>query len=181
MSSLLLGPLKRYVGELLRSYLSTYIIGIELEAIGFFGSEVILNDLELATDALNCLLPLESPIELASGFVKSLRIYIPWTAILSAPVSITLDTVEVVARGRRHSSSAGPGTAASGPAASAIPDWLLGTLTRIAGNATVSAMNVIVRLQHADVECTLTMQVSRCAWTILLQRASLYSADPDCL
>lgn len=67
MASLLLAPLKHYISSLLRSYLGTYVIGVELDAIGFFGSEICLNDVELNTEALNVLLPRESPLVLLRG------------------------------------------------------------------------------------------------------------------
>jgi hypothetical protein len=165
MSFIILGPLKRYIGELLRTYLSTYIKGIEVDEIGFLGSEIILNDVELAVEAINALLPSDSPLVLSSGFVKSLKIGIPWTSILSTPVSVALDTVEVVLCGRRngaHEQAEVPQPPA------ALPDWLMSTISRIVGNATLLASNVIVRLQQADIECTFTMQ-----------QASLISADPS--
>lgn len=46
MASLLMAPLKHYIGSLLRSYLGTFVVGVELDALGFLGSEIVLNDVE---------------------------------------------------------------------------------------------------------------------------------------
>jgi len=101
-----------------------------------------------------------------TGFVKTLRIGIPWASLLSSPVTVLLDTIEVVlARGQGGAAHAPQAQSLSTP--STLPDWLLSTLTRVVSNVTLTLSNVIVRVQHAGVECTLT-----------LQRAHVASADP---
>ena len=122
----------------------------------------------VATDALNALVP-NSPLVLLRGFVKTLRIGIPWASLMSSPVTVSLDTIEVVlARGHFQGEGAPPqppeASALPQPAVpSALPDWLLQMLTRVLANVTLTLSNVIVRVQHAGVEVTLTLQRAHAA------------------
>ena len=56
MASLIAGaigaPLKRYITQVLHSYLKEYIKDIELESIGVLGSDLVLQNLELRLDVL---------------------------------------------------------------------------------------------------------------------------------
>lgn len=123
----------------------------------------------MATEAINALIPCDSPVVLRRGFVKTLRIGIPWASLLSVPVTVSLDTIEVVlerGQGGGAADQQGAGPLPPAPASSALPDWIRQTLTRVLANVSLTLSNVICRVQHAGVECTLT-----------LQRAHVASAD----
>lgn len=49
----LYGPLKRTVTALLQSYLAYYLKDIQLEGLGFLGSELVLHNVDLKEDAFN--------------------------------------------------------------------------------------------------------------------------------
>ena len=53
------------------------------------------------------------PITFRRGFVREIRIHIPWLTLQSEPISVTIDTVELVAS--LHSPDAAAAAAAAGP------------------------------------------------------------------
>ena len=171
MASLLLGPVKRYLTELLVSQLSRYLEGVVLEGIGFLGSDLVLNNVELRVSAFNELLPAGAALRLRRGFAKELRVHIPWTALFSAPIEVRLETIECilspvdvhdVAGGSPLSASRSPkpspapataspaAAAAGGSGSSSIPEWLQSRISRILGNATLRVNNLILKLVHGD-------------------------------
>ena len=89
------GPVRHALQAYLQSSLGRYIKGIQLEGLGLLG-DIVTNNLELNLDALRDLLPASLPFEFTRGFVRELRITIPWTSLFGTPIHVRLDTVEVV-------------------------------------------------------------------------------------
>jgi hypothetical protein len=52
MLDILSSPLRGYIAQTLQYYLSKYIEGIQLEGLGIFGGDLVLNDLEIKRDVL---------------------------------------------------------------------------------------------------------------------------------
>ncbi|KAJ0399633.1 hypothetical protein ATCC90586_007006 [Pythium insidiosum] len=60
MLDLLSSPLRGYIAQNLQFYLSKYIEGIQLEGIGLFGGDLVLNDLEIKRHVLVPKTPMHS-------------------------------------------------------------------------------------------------------------------------
>ncbi|CAK9101913.1 Vacuolar protein sorting-associated protein 13B (Cohen syndrome protein 1 homolog), partial [Durusdinium trenchii] len=95
----LLGPLRRYLTQSLEASLSKYIRNINIETIGV-GGVIVLRDLELRLGALQRSLKIPLTFEFARGFIKELKIQIPWTKLLSQPVHISVSTIEIILTAR---------------------------------------------------------------------------------
>jgi vacuolar protein sorting-associated protein 13B len=87
------------VASLVQSSLDRYIKNIRREDfnLSIWGGDVALRNVEIRLDAVQRdFLPLlPSGLHLESGIIKELLIHIPWTSLGSAPVVITLNTVEL--------------------------------------------------------------------------------------
>lgn len=165
MSSLLdIGvPLRSALTAVLQTYLSTYIRDIQLDGIGLLG-DVVLHNLELRLDALQELLPPSLPFTFTRGFVRELRISIPWTSLTSTPIHIRVDTVEVVATTREDAALAAaraggkggapvaPAPPAPAPAApSTLPEWIQSRIMRVLANIRLTMTNVVLKYRHRHV------------------------------
>ena len=164
MTELLLRPLKRYLTDILVSNLSTYLEGVELEGLGILSSDVVLSNVELRVDALNALLPAETALHLRRGFAKELRLHIPWTSLLSAPIEIQLDTVECIlspttsTAAQHRPSRQRQDHKPAPPPPSALPEWIQSRITRIVANATVRVRNLIIKLRHGDTDVVASLR-----------------------
>ena len=77
-----LGPLKRFIATTLQAQLSKYIVDVQLEELGLLGGDVVLENLELRHDVLQRVLGDKAPeFKLARGYIRELRIKIPWTQL----------------------------------------------------------------------------------------------------
>ena len=62
--------------------------------ISIWGGDVVLHDLELQEEALDFL---ELPVQVKRGYLKTLRLNIPWSSIGSSPSIVELDGLYCVA------------------------------------------------------------------------------------
>ncbi|POM65410.1 Vacuolar protein sorting-associated protein, partial [Phytophthora palmivora] len=92
----LLSPLRGYIAQNLQFYLSKYIEDIQLEGLGLFGGDLVLNDLEIKRHVLRESLEIPSSFDFSRGFIRELRIHIPWTQLLSQPIEVKLYTIELI-------------------------------------------------------------------------------------
>lgn len=98
-------PVRNYVASLLVSALSKYIIGIEVNcilvfymlyiALGILSQELNLQNVELNLSSLEEDLGISIPFVIKSSFAKSLRIVIPWTSLLSLPIGIYIENLDI--------------------------------------------------------------------------------------
>ncbi|CAM9091454.1 unnamed protein product [Hapterophycus canaliculatus] len=107
---MLLGPLKAVVVKVLQQQLSKYIHNIELEELGLMGGDVVLENLELRKDVLHDIGGISTDYDFSRGFIKELRIHIPWTRLQSRPIEIKLQTVEIIITPITHTASHKPGS-----------------------------------------------------------------------
>jgi len=115
---LLLAPVRRLLSGLLRTYLAAYFETgagpgeLRVDELGVLGDDLVLQHLSLRADVLSALLPAGLPLRFASGYVRELRIQVPWTRLLSAPVTLTLRTVALNLDVRAPAADAAAGAAA---------------------------------------------------------------------
>ena len=87
---------ERICAHYLRTYLGWLVKGIDQEKlnISIWGGDVVLTDLELQDSALDFL---ELPVQVKRGYLKKLRLSIPWTSVGSSPSIVELDGLYCVA------------------------------------------------------------------------------------
>ena len=98
-------PVRNYVASLLVSALSKYIIGIEVNctfmksisiiALGILSQELNLQNVELNLSSIEEDLGIKLPFVIKSSFARSLRIVIPWTSLLSLPIGVYIENLDI--------------------------------------------------------------------------------------
>ncbi|TMW62274.1 hypothetical protein Poli38472_009767 [Pythium oligandrum] len=180
MLDILSSPLRGYIAQNLQFYLSKYIEGIQLEGLGLFGGDLVLNDLEIKRHVLAESLEIPSSFDFSRGFIRELRIHIPWTQLLSQPIEVKLYTVELILTARdpsrrhsvdsamaaRHSARTRSIESASSKEASEIENpksgWLRDTLQKILANVTIQVNNLVMKYEQDDVVLSVALGVLDC-------------------
>ena len=100
--------------------LSRYFENLDVSALRLspFAGDVVLTNLLLRMDTLRAL---GLPFSFERGFVRELRIRVPWLKLQSAPIEVLVDMVEVVA----SSSTTEDKATAAATAVGALPYWAL--------------------------------------------------------
>ena len=192
-----LTPLKRLIATTIQSQLSRFIEGIELDSLGLLGGDLVLENLELRKDVVQELLGIPMAFDLDRGFIKELRIHIPWTRLTSKPIEIKFHTVEIVvvptkrdeASAPAHEPAAGshddepssednrsdPGdddvdaaAAAVASEAASAPSWTQTLIKRALANISLTVENLVLKLDDGEVVLSATLPSFR-----------VHSADPD--
>ncbi|OQR84540.1 hypothetical protein ACHHYP_13263 [Achlya hypogyna] len=181
MLDILSSPLKGYIAQTLQFYLSKYLKDIHLEGFGFFGNDLVLNDLEVKRHVLQSALDLPPTFDFSRGFIRELRIHIPWTQILSQPIEIKLYTVELILTAKddsapvrpRRNSVASEGscttmttqiskttdatTSGDQPMEPPKSTWLQWTLSKILANISIQINNLVLKYEEDDIVLSLTL------------------------
>ena len=78
-----------FLTNILNSYLGEIVEDLDLDNIGSgaLHGDILLIDLKLRPD---CLSVLELPLEVKFGSIGKLSLKIPWTALASSPVTVTI-------------------------------------------------------------------------------------------
>ena len=63
-------PLKSYITQTLQFYLSKYIKDVQLEGLGVFGGDLVLNDLEIKRHVLQTSLDIPPTFDFSRGFIR---------------------------------------------------------------------------------------------------------------
>ena len=94
------------VTRLLLGYFRQYISEIEADfQLSLWGGDVVLNDLNLRLDVINKQLGIDAPFSITRGFIKELKIHIPWSSITTTPVEIVLSLMELTLSNNQQSSN----------------------------------------------------------------------------
>ena len=168
-------PLKRYLTRTLQAKLSKYVNNVNLDKIGLLGSNIVLRDLELRLDVIQESLQIPLAFVLTRGFIKELRIQIPWTHLFSQPIKVTVANVEVIIVARsqqqyrqskiRFGGSSERSTTGDKNGKDANDDleaedqgsWIQSMLTKVLGNAYVHVQNLVVKYEHANVMLSVSL------------------------
>ena len=88
--------LEGYITPLLMSYIDKYVKNIKPSdlKLSFWGGDVVLRNLELRLDVLEK--ELKYPLKFKSGCIRELTVHIPWNAIASQSVEVTIKDIEFV-------------------------------------------------------------------------------------
>ncbi|KAH9251790.1 hypothetical protein BASA81_010233, partial [Batrachochytrium salamandrivorans] len=137
-------PLRGVLNQALRSTLEKYVSNIDFDSLGVGGGAIVLRDLELRRESF----PSHRGLSLARGFVKELRLSIPWTQLLSSAVAIEIRTCEVVFVQEEEYESQPPPPAAAGLDALSTKGWMSDMIKTIAANASVEITNLVVKVER---------------------------------
>ena len=178
----LLSPLRGYIAQSLQFYLSKYIEDIQLERLGLFGGDLVLNDLKIKRHVLRESLDIPSSFDFSRGFIRELRIHIPWTQLLSQPIEVKLYTIELIltAKNEHREQRAARGTTVT-TADEAMDDqeeaereeerskmehpksgWIHDTLQTILSNISVQVNNLVLKYEHDDIVFSIALGVRAC-------------------
>lgn len=174
--------LEGYITPLLMSYIDKYIKNIKPSdlKVSFWGGDVVLRNLELRLDVLEKVLD-GFPLEIKSGHIRELSIHMPWNAIASSSVEITIQDLELVVkmksmrsktRKKKSESSEtvepdssepikkSPSTASlGGSIADQQPGYLQGYLNRIINNGQCHIQRMVVKVIEEECDLMLTMNI----------------------
>ncbi|CAM9514986.1 unnamed protein product, partial [Phaeothamnion confervicola] len=159
----LASPLKALVTSALQAQLAKYIHNVSLEELtvhGLLGGDVVLEDLEIRRDVLQEILRVPTHYDVARGYIKELRVHIPWTRLQSRPIEIKFHTIEIIVvpsgggsvdsgdGGARRRSRKGEDPV---PAQASSSSWMQLLLMKALANVSIAATNLVLKLEDADV------------------------------
>ena len=168
--------LEGYITPLLMSYIDRYVKNIKPSdlQLSFWGGDAVLRNLELRLEVLER--ELNIPLEFKSGKIRELVLHIPWNAIASTPVVITIRDMEFVVRlkdvraGLNTQSTDSTDSAASKDSMAEsklsttdtneqAPGYLQGYLSRISNNVIVHIQNLVVKVIEEECDMMLTLNI----------------------
>ncbi|KNB43357.1 hypothetical protein JH06_4071 [Blastocystis sp. subtype 4] len=165
-------PVRSYVSSLLVSALSKYIV-----ALGILSQELNLQNVELNLTSIESDLGLKLPFVIKSSFAKSLKIVIPWTSLLSLPVGVYIESLNIELEDKvriclRNNiapekdtddsfSAESPNTEDTSNRNETTSKGMWGDryLKRILANLSIRIDNIILRYSHEYIHCVLTSKV----------------------
>ena len=158
------------------SYIDKYVKNIKPSdlKLSFWGGDVVLRNLELRLDVLEK--ELKYPLKFKSGCIRELTVHIPWNAIASQSVEVTIKDIEFVIKlkdVRLHSAQTEPSqqsedgsdvdmtTQPTGQPAPAdqAPGYLKGYVTRISDNVILHVQNMVVKVIEEECDMMFTMNI----------------------
>ena len=175
--------LQRYISHLILTYAAKYIRNIETHLnLGLWGGDITLNNLEARLDVLQHSLAIPAAFTLSRGFIKELRIHIPWSAILTKPVEVTLTGVECVLHFNPHASDPQPATPPLTPHSQPVAaggselvetessgGWATDLILKILANLSITLHDLSIKY-HESTHTTLCLR---------LPLFTLHSTDPS--
>ena len=193
--------LQRYISHLILGYVKRYIVNLEASvAFSLWGGDMLFNNLDVRLDVLQQSLGMPAAFSLSRGFIKELRLHIPWAAITAKPVEVTLTGVECALtfnpKAKDDPTQAAAG-ATSPPSTPHVDSGATGPVTPTAATSTSSAAAVeedadasggwasdLITKIIANLSITVNdlslkyVEGSACA-CLRLQSLSLHSTDPS--
>lgn len=179
--------MERFLGPLLERSLHSVLdrhfenLDVSQLKLSLFRGDVVLTNLVLRPEAIR--VP-GIPIAVKRGFVRELRIRVPWLKLASEPIEILIDTVELVASlqpdeppharsatvdGAVEPKSASPAlptsptqsplaSTAPAPASSGGDSWVQSLVQRALLNAALTLRNVVVKFIEGRAVASLSLR-----------------------
>jgi hypothetical protein len=129
----------------------------------------VVSNVSLKLSTLQKLIPAQSGLKIVRGSADELRISIPWTALLSSPITLKLVNVHIGLQfdnANLHGAAVGAGTdpmcnpvAGNRPAteaATSLPEWLQSRITRV-------LMNIALQIDGSPSGLTTAARISSCS------------------
>ena len=146
--------LEKTITQIILTFLKSYVKDVEVAESSFWSGDVSFNNLELRLDVLQESTNL--PIYFTRGFVRTLKIHIPWTNLAQEPTVVSVDTVEVIfttnkAHAPDTSGNRTPVSPSAAEAAEAEPTepqeegWVETTIQKMITNLALTITNVSIK------------------------------------
>eukprot|EP00501_MAST-03F_sp_TOSAG23-6_P000245 GSMAST32.ASY1.ANO1.251.1 assembled CDS len=179
--NLVASPLHSALTSALQALLSKYVKNVDLRGIGVT-DDIVLHNLELRLDVFQESVFIPMGFKFVRGFIKELRISIPWLNLMSQPVSVYIKTVECILEAGEQPNSEyksdeefSSGTEsnsdndidANQTSRSPSSGWIQKTLVKLLAN---------VKLQVNDLVFKYICQNTVCC--VALKSLHVFSADP---
>lgn len=155
------------------SYIDKYIKNIKPSdlQVSFWGGDAVLRNLELRLDVLEKELG-GLPIEIQSGKIRELSIHLPWNAIASSSVEVTIQDLELVMKMKSMRSKSKeeaspmktvdtnkPHSVKKSSSISEQPGYLQGYLFRIINNGKMHIKRMVVKVIEEESDLMLTFNI----------------------
>ena len=162
--------LEGYITPLLMSYIDKYIKNIKPSdlQVSFWGGDAVLRNLELRLDVLEKELG-GFPLEIQSGKIRELSIHLPWNAIASSSVEVTIQDLELVmkmksmrSKSKEEDSSTkteDTDSIKTSPNTSEQPGYLQSYLFRIINNGKMHIKRMVVKVIEEESDLMLTFNI----------------------
>ncbi len=169
--------LEGYITPLLMSYIDKFIKNIKPSdlQVSFWGGDAVLRNLELRLDVLEKELN-GFPVEIQSGKIREMSIHLPWNAIASTSVEITIQDLELVIKMksmRSKSKKEKPSPTKTADTDNPVPlkksissggltdqpGYLQGYLTRIINNGKMHIKRMVIKVIEEESDLMLTFNI----------------------
>ncbi|ELT92184.1 hypothetical protein CAPTEDRAFT_228271 [Capitella teleta] len=176
--------LESYVTPLIMGYIDQYVaLKQEDFQLSLWGGDAVLNKLDLRLDVIEKAIHL--PVTFKSGHIHELRLHVPWTALGSEPVIITINTIECVLKLRDSAHESASQTSEKSqrldkpssrsrkkPKPPEEPDlppgYIQGLINRILNNVNIVVNNLILKFVEDDI-----------VLSVNVKSAEIYSANSN--
>ena len=88
--------LKTALTRVVQHFAQQYVKDIRTDSFSLWGGELILQNLELRLDKVEQALGLGPNLRLKRGFIRELRVTVPWSSLKTRSVTVSADAIEVV-------------------------------------------------------------------------------------
>ncbi|CAE7487453.1 VPS13B [Symbiodinium sp. CCMP2592] len=161
--------LEAVLTRIILRYAQRYICDtLRTDSLSLWGGDLRVANFELRTEELARVLGTEeSSIQLTRGFVRELRVVVPWNAIRSQSLRVEVDAVEIIFGSCSGGQPTAPPAASPvAPAKESSQDaldesqetWLQPLLRNIFGNVTVSIDNLVAKLERNGAVACVTVE-----------------------
>lgn len=152
--------IESYITTIILSYVDRYISNFQRKdaQVSLWEGDAILQNLDLDLEVLDQEFNL--PFSFVSGHIHELHIHVPWTRIASAPVTITINTIECVMKLKRPGQEQKPKQKRKNtPAASeeTPPTYTTALANKVVYNLNITCNNLI--LKYVDEDIVLSMNI----------------------
>ena len=140
--------LERTITQIILTFMKSYVKDVQVSESRFWSGDVTFNNLELRLDVLQE--SIELPIYFTRGFVRRLRLQVPWTNLSREPTVVEIDSIEVCFTTKKAGDAP---VAAEGLMPSALDGedlqqqegWVESTVKKMIRNLALTVTNVSIK------------------------------------
>ncbi|XP_013145000.1 PREDICTED: vacuolar protein sorting-associated protein 13B-like [Papilio polytes] len=150
--------IESYITPILLSYIEKYVKDFRPAdaQVSLWGGGVALHNLVLKPDVLQQVIAL--PFTLVSGRIHELLIRVPWTKIMSEPITITIDTIECILSLHSPPEETTEPEVPRNQVVEAPPGYMRALVRRVVSNISVRVHHLIVKYVQDDIVLSLNIK-----------------------
>ncbi|XP_013161876.1 PREDICTED: vacuolar protein sorting-associated protein 13B-like [Papilio xuthus] len=150
--------IESYITPILLSYVEKYVKDFRPAdaQVSLWGGGVALHNLVLKPDVLQQVVAL--PFTLVSGRIHELLIRVPWTKIMSEPITITIDTIECILSLHSPPEESPQPESPRNQVVEAPPGYMRALVRRVVSNISVRVHHLIVKYVQDDIVLSLNIK-----------------------